>query len=62
MDYVALGIPDYPDIVKNPMDFGTILTNIENRVIQTREDFAANVRLVFSNAFLYNKPTDDVYV
>lgn len=24
VDYVKLGIPDYPDIVKNPMDFGTI--------------------------------------
>jgi hypothetical protein len=24
VDYVKLGIPDYPDLVKNPMDFGTI--------------------------------------
>lgn len=24
VDYVKLDIPDYPDIVKNPMDFGTI--------------------------------------
>ncbi len=24
VDYVKLGISDYPDIVKNPMDLGTI--------------------------------------
>ena len=24
VDYIKLGIPDYPDIVKNPIDFGTI--------------------------------------
>ena len=55
-----MGIPDYPDIVKNPMDFSTIQQNIENHVLQTREDFASSVRLVFSNALLYNKPQDDV--
>lgn len=60
VDPVAMGIPDYPDIVKNPMDFSTIQQNIENHVLQTREDFAASVRLVFSNALLYNKPQDDV--
>ena len=60
VDPVAMGIPDYPDIVKNPMDFSTIQQNIESHVLQTREDFAAAVRLVFSNALLYNKPQDDV--
>lgn len=44
------------------MDLGTILANVENHVLQTREDFAAQVRLVFNNALLYNKPQDDVYV
>ena len=60
VDPVALGIPDYFDIIKNPMDFSTIQKNIENHVLENREDFAAAVRLVFSNAFLYNKPQDDV--
>lgn len=62
VDPDALGIPDYFDIIKNPMDLGTILANVENHVLQTREDFAAQVRLVFNNALLYNKPQDDVYV
>lgn len=61
VDPVALNIPDYFDIIKQPMDLGTIQKNIENHVITTKEEFAAAVQLVFSNAVLYNKPQDDVY-
>ena len=42
------------------VDLGTIQKNIENHVILTRDDFAIAVRKVFDNAFLYNKPQDDV--
>ena len=59
---MALDIPDYLTIVKEPMDFGTIATQIENHVVQSKDDFAAAVRLVFDNAFKYNKPGDDVCV
>lgn len=62
MDPVALDIPDYLTIVKEPMDFGTIATQIENHVVQSKEEFAARMRLVFSNALLYNKPGSDVAI
>lgn len=29
VDYEALKIPDYPTIVKNPMDFGSIKTKLK---------------------------------
>ena len=60
VDPVAMNIPDYLEIIKEPMDFSTIQKNIEERAIVTRDDFAAAVRLVFDNAFKYNKPGDDV--
>ena len=62
VDPVALNIPDYFDIIKQPMDLGTIQKNIENHILTSKEEFAAAVQLVFSNAVLYNKPQDDVYV
>ena len=61
VDPVALNIPDYFDIIKQPMDLGTIQKNIENHILTSKEEFAAAVQLVFSNAVLYNKPQDDVY-
>lgn len=57
-----MNIPDYFDIIKQPMDLGTIQKNIEQHVILSRDDFAAAVRLVFDNALKYNKPGDDVWV
>ena len=57
-----MNIPDYVEIIKQPMDLGTIQKNIEEHVILSRDDFAAAVRLVFDNAFKYNKPGDDVCV
>ena len=42
------------------MDLGTIKQKMKNKEIQTREEFAEKVRLVFDNAILYNKPYDDV--
>ena len=50
VDPVKLGIPDYFDIIKQPMDLGTIKQMMKNKEIQTREEFAEKVRLVFDNA------------
>ena len=30
VDHVALGLPDYPSIVKHPMDLGTVAKKLEN--------------------------------
>jgi hypothetical protein len=49
-------IPDYFDIVKSPMDLGTIRQHLEaNEYVEPRV-LAADVRLVFHNAMLYNAP------
>ena len=60
VDPIALDLPDYFDIVKNPMDFGTLQRRIETQMVTSKEEFAALARQIFANALLYNKPQDDV--
>ena len=60
MDPVKLGIPDYFDVVKRPMDLGTIRKRLKSGEIRSKDQFVESVRLVFDNAILYNKPYDEV--
>jgi len=59
VDHVKLGIPDYPTIIKEPMDFGTIRVNLENQLYKSHEMFADHMRLVFKNAITYNVRRDN---
>ena len=58
MDPIALGIPDYPEVIKHPMDLRTIEQRLQSGEIQSKEEFIELMRLVFDNAILYNRPTD----
>ncbi|CAM9214934.1 unnamed protein product [Sphacelaria rigidula] len=63
VDHVALQLLDYTRIIKRPMDLGTVRKNLESGQYENSSEFAADVRLVFSNARLYNSdPTCDVHV
>jgi hypothetical protein len=59
VDPIKLNIPDYPVIVKQPMDFGTIKSNLESGVYESPDAFAEHVRLVFRNAIAYNQLRDN---
>ncbi|KAJ1701005.1 hypothetical protein LUZ63_000784 [Rhynchospora breviuscula] len=61
VDPIKLGIPDYFSIIKNPMDLGTIKKNLLKRKYTCTVQFAEDVRLTFSNAMLYNPPTNEVH-
>ncbi|XP_051140205.1 transcription factor GTE8-like isoform X2 [Andrographis paniculata] len=62
VDVVKLNIPDYYDIIKNPMDLGTIKGKLSSGKYSSPLDFLADVRLTFSNAKTYNPPGTDVHV
>ncbi|KAJ3675446.1 hypothetical protein LUZ60_004488 [Juncus effusus] len=62
VDVVALKIPDYFDIIKNPMDLGTIKSKLASGAYTTAWNFLSDVRLTFTNATTYNPPTNDVHV
>jgi len=57
VDPIRLGIPDYPKIVKHPMDLGTIEAKLRSADDSyTADDFVENMRLVWYNAKIYNPP------
>lgn len=62
VDPVLLNIPDYFDIIKHPMDFGTIRKKLYAGKYEDISDFSADANLVFSNACMYNHPGTDVYI
>lgn len=53
---------DYLEKVSKPMDFGTIKRNLDTGQYRHPEQFVEDVRLVFNNARMYNKPGSDVHV
>lgn len=61
VDPVALQIPDYLDIIKNPMDLSTIGTKLQQGQYTDPWQYCDDVRLMFDNAWLYNKKSTRVH-
>ncbi|CAB4289575.1 unnamed protein product [Prunus armeniaca] len=53
VDPVAENLPGYFDEIWRPMDLGTVKSKLERGVYSSADDFAADIRLIFSNAFRY---------
>nr|XP_033818435.1 CREB-binding protein isoform X3 [Geotrypetes seraphini] len=61
VDPQLLGIPDYFEIVKNPMDLSTIKRKLDTGQYQEPWQYVEDVWLMFNNAWLYNRKTSRVY-
>jgi hypothetical protein len=48
------GLPDYFDVIQNPMDFGTIEKKLKHHEYLSMQHFLQDVELVFENCFHYN--------
>ncbi|KAI8050928.1 hypothetical protein BDF22DRAFT_694042 [Syncephalis plumigaleata] len=55
------GCPDYYNIIKNPMDLSTIRKKLESNTYTNKDAFAADIRLMINNCFLFNPPGTPVY-
>ncbi|KAG6785567.1 hypothetical protein POTOM_007131 [Populus tomentosa] len=53
-------LPDYFDIVENPMDFSTVRKKLDEGAYAHLEQFEKDVLLICSNAMQYN-PSDTIY-
>ncbi|KRT80989.1 hypothetical protein AMK59_5833, partial [Oryctes borbonicus] len=60
VDAELLCLHDYHDIIKKPMDLGTVKQKMDNREYRTAQEFAGDVRLIFTNCYKYNPSDHDV--
>ncbi|TEA20478.1 Bromodomain-containing factor 1 [Colletotrichum sidae] len=61
VDPVALAIPTYFQIIKRPMDLGTIMGKLKNYDYPSAKEFQQDVKQVFKNCFKFNQPGQPVY-
>ena len=61
VDWVTLKIPEYPKIIKWPMDLGTMEKKLAASEYRNAKHFELDMRLMFNNCYLFNATTDLVY-
>jgi len=61
VDPVELGLPDYFEVIKKPMDLGTIYKKLDSCTYHEIVDFQRDVKLTFDNAMRYNEEGTVVY-
>jgi len=61
VDPEELNLPDYFDVIKKPMDLGTISKRLDAGHYHAVEDFRTDVNLTFDNAMSYNETGSVVY-
>lgn len=52
--------PTYRKIIKNPMDLSTIKRKLQDSTYKSREEFCADVRLIFNNCETFNEDDSPV--
>lgn len=55
VDFKLLNIPQYPIIIKNPMDLGTIKKNLKSHHYASVQDFIEDIQLVWDNCKKFNE-------
>ncbi|OMH79903.1 Bromodomain-containing protein, partial [Zancudomyces culisetae] len=62
VDWKELNIPQYPKVIKNPMDLGTIRKKYDAGLYNSSDEFEADVRLMFNNCYKFNPPNHPVHL
>jgi bromodomain-containing factor 1 len=56
VDYIKLNIPDYPHIIKRPIDLTTIDKKLKHHDYNHVNQFVDDIRLLFNNCYKFNGP------
>ncbi|RZB40813.1 bromodomain-containing protein 3-like, partial [Asbolus verrucosus] len=62
VDAKKLNLPDYHQIIKQPMDLGTIKKRLDNNYYWSGKECIQDFNTMFTNCYVYNKPGEDVVV
>lgn len=62
VDPVRLGLPDYFDVIKEPMDMSLIKKKLDNFQYKSSKEIFRDFELMFQNCYTYNRPTEDVTI
>lgn len=61
LDFKALGLDDYPLIIKKPMDLSTVKKNLKNSRYGSGEEVFEDLMLIWDNCRTYNMCDSPVY-
>ncbi|KAI9367797.1 hypothetical protein BJX61DRAFT_547153 [Aspergillus egyptiacus] len=56
VDPIKLNVPHYPQVIKQPMDLGTIEQKLKNNIYQGPQGVVDDVHLMVQNALTFNGP------
>ena len=58
---VAMGVPDYADVIEHPMNLTYIQEKVNHKTYETLQSFIDDVKLLINNALLYNSDPNNEY-
>eukprot|EP00571_Detonula_confervacea_P015674 CAMPEP_0172310226 /NCGR_PEP_ID=MMETSP1058-20130122/11361_1 /TAXON_ID=83371 /ORGANISM="Detonula confervacea, Strain CCMP 353" /LENGTH=200 /DNA_ID=CAMNT_0013022997 /DNA_START=148 /DNA_END=747 /DNA_ORIENTATION=- len=61
VDWNSLGLFDYPQVIKKPMDLGLVKKKVNEGKYKSIHDAADDVRLIWKNCMTYNADGSDFY-
>ena len=61
VDWKTLGLFDYPQIIKHPMDLGTVKRKINEGKYKSLHEAGDDVRQIWKNCMTYNADGSDFY-
>ena len=61
VDWQALGLFDYPQVIKKPMDLGLVKKKLKENKYKSIHDAADDFRLIWKNCMAYNADGSDFY-
>ena len=61
VDWEALGLFDYPQVIKKPMDLSLVKRRVNEGKYESIHEAADDVRLIWKNCMTYNADGSDFY-
>ena len=55
------GVPDYLDVIKDPMDLSTVKQKTNKNEYANAKEFEADIRQIFKNCYMYWSETDHIF-